>query len=127
MTDDVRDLAARFQREERERIGFLPTSPPPPSEPLTIHHTDLAEALPGSPIATEWNFYRREVARLLAEGNEGKWVLIKNEEVIGLWATQEEADRVRLQRFLMQPVLMKQVLTREPVLRGGGYGRPWRS
>ena len=82
---------------------------------------------PGSPITTEWNFYRGIVARLLAEGQEGKWVLIKGEQIIGTWGTEEEADRARVERFLLQPVLLKQVLTREPILRGGGYLRQWPS
>src|SRR5437879_13162 len=34
----------------------------------TIHYTELPESEPDSPIRQEWNFYRRKVARLLAEG-----------------------------------------------------------
>lgn len=39
--------------------------------------------IPGSPIETEWNFYRRQRERLIAEGHEGRHVLIKGEEVLG--------------------------------------------
>ena len=85
----------------------------------TIHYTQLPEVPPDSQIATEWNFYRRIIGRLLAEGHEGKWLLIKNEEIVGVWATEAEADRVRVQRFPLQPVLMKQISSREPSLRIG--------
>ena len=99
---------------------------PWPGERATIHYTDLPEDTSNSLLAREWNFYRREVGRLLADGQEGRWVLIKGEEIIGIWDTEQEADRIRLQRFLMQPVLLQQIRAREPVLRGGGYQHGWR-
>ena len=43
---------------------------PRPSQshrPGGVHHTELPEAGTGQPLATEWNTYRREVGRLLAE------------------------------------------------------------
>jgi hypothetical protein len=91
----------------------------------TIPYTELEADTSDGPLACEWNFYLREVGRLLADRQEGKWVLIKGEEIIGSWTTEPEADRVRLERFLMEHVLLKQVLMREPVLRGGGYDRRW--
>jgi hypothetical protein len=99
----------------------------PPAERPTIHYTELPEGTTDNPIAAEWKFYRREVSRLLAEGQEGRWVLIKGEKVIGLWDTREEAYAVAIERYLMQPVLVHQVLTREPVLRGPTFSRLWRS
>jgi hypothetical protein len=109
------ELVRRLQEQERRQIENLP--PLPSREPATIHYTQLPGPIPGSPIASEWDHYRREVGRLLAEGHEGKWVLIKGEQTVGLWSSEEEADQVRVERFLMQPVLMKQVLARELVLR----------
>jgi len=50
-------------------------------------------------------------------------VLIKGEEIVGIWDTQKEADQVRAQRFLKQDVLIQQVLSREPVLRGPTFFR----
>jgi hypothetical protein len=100
--------------QERQFARDLP--PLPPREPPTIHYTELAAAPPDSPIATEWNFYRRQVGRLLAEGHEGKWVLIKGEQIVGMWATFEEA--IEVQRSL-PPAVLKQILTREPLLRIG--------
>ncbi len=83
-----------------------------------IHYTELPECNPDdSGLATESNFYRREVGRLLAEGHAGRWVLIKGEEIIGLWDTYEKAGAVASTRFLGQSVLVKQILEWEPLLR----------
>jgi hypothetical protein len=54
---------------------------------------------------------------LLAEGHENRWVVIKGEVVIGIWDTYEEASRVASERFFRQPVLVKQVLESEPLIR----------
>jgi hypothetical protein len=117
------DLIHELQEQERKQLNKMPQLPPRDS--ARIHYTKLADPIPGSPITAEWEYYRREVGRLLAEGHEGQWVLIKGEQIVGIWNTEEEADRVRIERFLMQPVLLKQILTWEPVLRGGGYLHQW--
>ena len=115
------------EEQERRQLMENPKPPKPEPEPRSVHWAELAAATPGSRIATEWNFYRRQVERLLAEGHEGKWVLIKGEEIIGIWATRQEADQVGAERFLMQDVLIHQVLTREPILRGPLRFRLWHS
>jgi len=56
------------------------------------------------------------VGRLIAEGHEGKWVLIQGETILGLFDTEDEALDVRAQRFFRQPVLVQRILRREPVL-----------
>lgn len=84
--------------------------------PHAIHHTQLAPMEPGSPLAVEWEFYRREVGNLIAAGHAGEWVLIKDEEVIGFFASRREAIDAGFQRFFRQPILVHQVLSREPVL-----------
>jgi hypothetical protein len=122
MNESPEDLIVRLQREELERIRGRPPEPVRPQGPTTIHYTQLPDAPPDSPLATEWNIYRRVLPRLLGEGQEGKWLLIKHEEIIGIWDTEAEAGAVRLERFLMQPVLVKQVLAQEPILRIG-YNR----
>src|SRR5262245_507641 len=105
------ELARRLQETEIEQIRRgVPPRPLPPRDVPTIPYTALAEAPPGSPIAAEWNFYRRIIGRLLAEGHEGKWLLIKNEEIVGIWGTEADANTVRLERFLREPVLQKQIL-----------------
>ena len=81
----------------------------------TIHWTELPEGT--GPLAAESNCYRREVGRLLAEGQEGRWVLIKGDQIIGIWNTREEAFAVASNRFFRQAVLVKQILEWEPLLR----------
>jgi hypothetical protein len=109
-----RELVERVFREALEQGRVQPL---PPYKPPTIHYTELPEAPPDSPLCQEWNFYRHEVGRLLADGHEGKFVLIKGEAIIGIWGTREEAKDVALQRYLMQPCLIQQVRSREPLLR----------
>jgi hypothetical protein len=116
------DMIVRMHREVVERRRREAITPPPPQEPPTIHFSELPETRPDSPLYHEWNYYRRIIGRLLTEGHEGKWLLIKNEEIIGIWDSEADANALRLERFLMQPVLMKQILTREPILRNG-YNR----
>jgi len=57
-------------RRESDQAGTKRQGPPPQRQ--TIHYTELPEDASESPIAREWNFYRREAGRLLAEGHEGK-------------------------------------------------------
>lgn len=125
MTEADRELSDRLLRAERESLLANPLAAPRPGERPAIHFSELPEPAPGSPLTTEWNFYRREVGRLLAEGHEGHWVLIKGAEIVGIWEAEEDANRVRIERFSTQPVLMHCVRTHEPVLRGGGYDRRW--
>ena len=122
MTDAQREAWEQHVQELRAQLIANPPPPRPPTERPTIHYTELPARPPGERGATEWNFYCREVGRLIAEGQEGRWVLIKGEEIIGIWDTEAEVDRVRIERFLLQDVLMKQILTREPVFRRSGWG-----
>jgi hypothetical protein len=125
MKDEESELVELLRREETARVSHQPPSPPPLQQ--TIYHTELPEDTSDSPGARDWNCYRREVGRLLAEGHEGKWVLVKGGEILGIWDIRDEAKAAALERYLMQPVLLRQVLTWEPVLRGPTSLRPWRS
>jgi hypothetical protein len=116
MSDKERALLAQMHREAVERLRGPPS---PPGAPTTIHHTELPAARAGDPLATEWNTYRQEVGRLLAEGNANRWVLLKGEQLLGIWDTQEEALTAGYQRFLRQPFLVHQVQDCEPLLRTG--------
>jgi hypothetical protein len=109
---------ALVEQVHREAVAKFREQPPPKLEPTTIPYTELPEAEPDSPLYREWSYYRREVGRLLAEGHEGRFLLIKGEQVIGIWDTQEEAKAVALQKYLMQPCLIHQIRSREPLLRG---------
>jgi hypothetical protein len=108
------EVIARLHREAAARGSEHPA---PTEEPPTVHYTELPEAKPDSPLYREWNTYRREVGRLLAEGLGGRHVLIKDEEILGTWATHDEAMTAGYQRFLGQPFLVHRVEERERVLR----------
>jgi hypothetical protein len=104
------DLARREAVEQGQHL-------PPSAEPPTIHYSELPDAKPDSPLYREWNAYRREAARLLAEGNAGRHVLIKDAQIIGIWDTHDEAATAGYQRFLGQPFLVHHIQERERVLR----------
>lgn len=89
--------------------------------PDTIHYSRLPPAEPGSMIAQEWETYRREAGRLLAEGHEGRFVLIKTDQIIGLFDSREEAHTVGAARFLLGPYLVQQVRTHEPLYHHARY------
>src|SRR5262249_49639014 len=116
MKDSERAFLEWFRERELQQMQQEP--PPPAPQPRTISYTELPADTSQRPCATEWNFYRREVGRLLAEGHEGKWLLIKGEQIIGIWDSQDEAEAMALERYLMQHVLVRQILSQEPVLRG---------
>jgi hypothetical protein len=82
-----------------------------------IHYTELPECDPESELGTESNFYRREVGRLLADGHAGRWVLIKGERIVGVWDAREKAFAVASGQFFGQPVLVKQILEWELLIR----------
>jgi hypothetical protein len=50
-----------------------------------IHYTKMPEPSADSPIYEEVKTFDRELPRLLAEGHEGKWVLIRGPEIVGFF------------------------------------------
>jgi hypothetical protein len=95
-------------------------APARPSLPCTA----LPELAPGEVLQEEWNTYRRGVAPLLAGGDEGRFVLIKGQHVIGVYDTWDAARVAGLERYAMEPFLVKRILAEEPLLRVRGYNRP---
>jgi hypothetical protein len=116
MKDNGRELveAMHHQAVEHFREQLSPRIEPSP----TISYTDLPEARPDDALHLEWNTYRREVCHLLAEGREGQFILIKGEQIIGIWDTEEEVEAVARERYLRQSCLIHQIRSREPLLRG---------
>ncbi len=57
---------------------------PPNAEPQFVSWTALPAAEPGTPLAEEWETYRQEVGRWLAEGQAGRDALLKRQEILGL-------------------------------------------
>ena len=92
------------------------------SDRHTIHYTELLPARLDEPLGVEWEFYRREVGRLLAEGYEGKHVLIKGEQILGFFDTARAALEEGYKRFLLREAfLVHQVQTRERMSRVSWY------
>jgi hypothetical protein len=83
----------------------------------TIHYTQLPDPEPGSQLYEECHVYKREVGRLLAEGHEGRWILIKGPDIIGLYETRGEAREEAIRRYGMAASMTKQILTNEPLYR----------
>ena len=125
MNETDEELVRGLHREavERARREGLSTRA---VEGRTIHYTNLPEGKADSPLRTEWDCYRREVARLLAEGHEGRFVLIKGELIVGLFGTEVEALEQGYQRFHGEAFLVHKVQEREPVLLSPTV-RLWRS
>jgi hypothetical protein len=114
MTEAERATLAELERWYIED-GLADPRPRPPVEPRTVHYSELGELPRDQPGAANWNLYLRDVGRLLAEGNEGRWALVAGGQLAGVWDTREEADRVRADRFPNQDVLLKQIRERESV------------
>ncbi len=120
MNDPATDLVKKLHREFADQHA---SERPVRFEPPTVHFSELPAAAPDSPLFREWNFYRREVSRLLAEGNGGRHVLIKGEQIIGIWDTHDEATATGYRLFLGQPFLVHQIQERERLLRCGSNHR----
>ncbi len=80
-----------------------------------IHYTQLQPGSPHSPIAQEWETYRREAGRLLAEGREGRFVLIKGGRIVDFFDTEEEGIAAGYRLFTRGPFFVQQVREYERV------------
>jgi hypothetical protein len=110
-----------------ERLLTLSSDP----EGATVHYTELPALKPGERFCAEWNTYLREVGRLLAEGQESKWVIVKGEMIVGTFKSLQLANaagRLMVHEGEIEgPYLLRQVLADEPILKVRGYNLPWPS
>lgn len=88
-----------------------------------IHYTKLGPSRPDSPLATEWEAFRHELPRLLAEGHEGRYVLIKGDRIIGLWDDQREAVAEGRRLFPQQHIAVQLVAEWQPLIVHAGHRR----
>jgi hypothetical protein len=51
------------------------------------------------PGATEFNVFKREVPRLIAEGHKGRFALIKGDVIFSVWDTERDATQAGKERF----------------------------
>ena len=61
--------------------------------------------------------YRDHLKELLRD--KEKYVLIVEGKIIGIYAEEQEASREAIARFGDQPVLIKQIVAREPMISMG--------
>ncbi len=64
------------------------TANPPPVLPKQLH-----------PLATELSVYYRELPRLLEEGEEGRYAVVKGETFHGTWDTFRDARQYGYDKF----------------------------
>jgi hypothetical protein len=116
MNDNQESPVARLHREEVERLRGTPT--PPPELPAI----DLPEEAADPSLAAEWKTFRQEVARLLAEGLRGRFVLVKAGHPLTVWDTLPDAARAGRLLFGTEPCLVQEI---QPSLRPlrVGYSR----
>src|SRR5207249_1780167 len=58
--------------------------------------------------------YRRELSGLLQAGHAGQFAIIRDDRIISVWATQEEALQVAADLFGLSPVFVKKIDPRDP-------------
>jgi hypothetical protein len=64
-------------------------------------------------LEREIETYRKELPRLLAAGQAGRFVLIKGEKVVGTWDTQAAAIQAGRERFGLEPLAVKRIDPRD--------------
>ena len=94
------------------------------SELPRVHYTELQLDNSGRPTAEAWNTYCREIGRLLAEGHEGKFALIKDRLIVSLHDTLDDGYREGREKFLLQPFLVQPICEWQPYLRVRGVNYP---
>src|SRR5437763_17055633 len=82
-----------------------------------IPYGELPAAVPGEVFFAEWNAYLLEIGGLLAAGLEGKHVVIKGNEIIGVHDTWKAAREAGLKRFLDAPFFVHPIRAEEPYVR----------
>jgi hypothetical protein len=65
------------------------------------------------PIRREIITYRRELPRLIAEGLDGRFVLIKGDEIVCICDTSDEAHQAGAERFGLGPYLAQPIDQRD--------------
>ena len=69
-------------------------------------------------MVDELTTYKDHLEQLLEQ--EGKYVVIKGRQVIGVFADREQAIEKAVDLFGAQPVLVKEIVAKEPIHSTGG-------
>jgi hypothetical protein len=70
-------------------------------------------------LQREWQTFQRQLAPLLAAGNEGRFALIKEDHLVGVWDTEDAALHAGFERFGLDPFLVQPITSHEPAFRSG--------
>jgi len=90
------------------------SQPAQPQPVPTAAPQPLAAPVPAQVLlAAEIAAFERELPRLLAEGEEGRWALVKGDHVVSVWDTSGDAVQAGDEKFALEPFLVQRVL-REP-------------
>jgi hypothetical protein len=57
--------------------------------------------------------YRRELPRLLEEGEEGRYALFKGDQLLSVWDTQGDAIQAASERFGLEPHFIMKIDARD--------------
>jgi hypothetical protein len=83
----------------------------------------LVDQLPDPPLdqpfAAEWRTFKREVYRLMCAGDKGRFALIKGDQVLSVWDTQNDAIQAGRERFGQQPFFVQEVQLYVKSVRSG--------
>jgi hypothetical protein len=83
-----------------------------------LHEAAIAGAAPvfkepdmpaEQPGAAEFNAFKREVPRLIAEGHKGRYALIQGDRVCSVWDTERDAIQAGRECFGQQPFVVQEV------------------
>ncbi len=93
------------------------------------HYTQVLDPRPDDPCFREWWTWKAEMPRLLKDGYEGKFIVIKGSKILGPYETLDEARDAAHAAYPLQSFVMMQILEYEPVLNvpavyHGSYGCP---
>ncbi len=66
-------------------------------------------------LAKEMETYQEKLPSLLSNGEEGKFVLIRETEVAGVFSSFEDGLRVGTEKFGTAPFMVKKIEARETV------------
>jgi hypothetical protein len=103
MTDKPESLVGRLHREEVERLRGKPT--PAPELPAI----NLPDKPADPALIAEWQLFRQEIARLLAEGQRGRFALVETRRPLTVWDTLADAARAGRLLFGTDPCLVQEI------------------
>lgn len=117
MTTTGHELVDQVHRQALEQLRLQPFSHLDAVKTPT--DLSLPAAIPGTPFATEWEILRHELSRLLAQGNRGRFALIRAGHPLTVWDTLHDAVQAGELLYNTQACLVQQITPCMPSLRAG--------